>query len=87
MEANLMISRLPTYPDAARAAHTEGRVMLQAVVNRDGTVGHLRVISGDPALRAAALDAAAKWRYRPYTVNGQPVDVSTTVAVDFRLDQ
>jgi TonB family protein len=87
METNLMISRLPTYPDAARATHTEGRVMLQAVVNRDGTVGHLRVISGDPALRGAALDAAAKWRYRPYTVNGQPVDVSTTVAVDFRLDQ
>ena len=87
MEANLMISRLPTYPDAARATHTEGRVVLQAVVNKDGTMGHLRVISGDPALRGAALDAAAKWRYRPYTVNGQPVDVSTTVAVDFRLDQ
>lgn len=87
MEANLMVARLPTYPDAARATRTEGRVVLQAVVNKDGTVGHLRVIEGDPALRAAALDAAAKWRYRPYTVNGQPVDVSTTVAVDFRLDQ
>ena len=87
MEANLMIARLPTYPDAARASRIEGRVLLQAVVNKDGTVGHLRVIEGDPALRSAALDAAAKWRYRPYTVNGQPVDVSTTVAVDFRLDQ
>jgi protein TonB len=45
------------------------------------------VVEGDPALRNAALDAVSKWRYRPYTVNGQPVDVLTTVAVDFRPDQ
>lgn len=84
MEANLLISRLPQYPDGAKA---EGRVVMQVVINRDGTVGHIRVIEGEPALRGAAADAVSKWRYRPYTVNGQPVDVLTTVAVDFRFDQ
>ena len=84
MERNLLVSRLPQYPDGTTA---EGRVVMQVVINRDGTVGHIRVIEGDPALRGAAADAVSKWRYRPYTVNGQPVDVTTTVAVDFKLDQ
>ena len=87
MAANLLISRLPQYPDDARTSHAPGRVLMQAVINKDGTIGHLRVIEGDAALRNAALDAVSKWRYKPYTVNGQPVDVSTTVAVDFRQDQ
>ena len=87
MAANLLISRLPQYPDEAGASRASGRVVMQAVINKDGTIGHLRVIEGDPALRNAALDAVSKWRYKPYTVNGQPVDVSTTVAVDFRPDQ
>jgi TonB family protein len=87
MAANLLISRLPTYPDDARTNHAPGHVVMQAVINRDGTIGHLRVVEGDPALRNAALDAVSKWRYKPYTVNGQPVDVLTTVAVDFRPDQ
>jgi TonB family protein len=84
MEGNLLISRLPQYPDGAKA---EGRVVMQVVINRDGTVGHIRVMEGDPVLRGAATDAVSKWRYRPYTVNGQPVDVLTTVAVEFKLDQ
>jgi len=87
MAANLLISRLPQYPDETGASRASGRVVMQAVINKDGTIGHLRVIEGDPALRNAALDAVSKWRYKPYTVNGQPVDVSTTVAVDFRPDQ
>jgi protein TonB len=83
MKENLISSRVPVYPDAARANHIQGRVLLQAIINKDGFVGHLHVIDGDPALRHAALEAVATWHYRPYLVNGQPVDVSTTISVDF----
>jgi outer membrane biosynthesis protein TonB len=85
MEANLISSRLPIYPEGARVG--DGRVVLQAIISKSGTVGHLRVLSGDPALRGAAADAVAKWRYRPYIVNYQPVEVSTTVIVDFNRGQ
>ena len=83
MSDNLISSRVPVYPDAARANHIEGRVLLQAIVTKDGFVGHLHVIDGDPTLRHAALEAVSTWRYRPYLLNGQPVDVSTTISVDF----
>ena len=73
-----MISRVPAYPEAARASHAEGQVVMQVVVNKDGTVGHIRVLEGDPALRPAASESVSKWRYRPYTVNGELVDVLTT---------
>ncbi len=82
MESRLISSRVPVYPEAARADHIEGRVVMQAIVTKDGAVGHLHVASGDPALRAAAMEAASAWRYRPYVVNGEPVDVLTTVSVD-----
>jgi protein TonB len=85
MAANLISSRLPIYPEGARVA--DGRVVLQAIISKSGTVGHLRVLSGDPALRGAAADAVAKWRYRPYVVNYEPVEVSTTVIVDFSRGQ
>ena len=87
MQARLLSSRVPVYPDAARADHVEGRVVMQAVVTKDGAVGHLHVTSGDPILRAAALEAVSAWRYRPYLVNGEPVDVSTTISVDFLVDK
>jgi periplasmic protein TonB len=87
MVSNLLIARPPTYPDAARASHAEGQVLMQVVINKDGTVGHIHVLEGDPVLRSAAAEAVSKWRYRPYVVNGQPVEVSTTVAVNFTLDQ
>lgn len=83
MENNLISSRVPIFPEAAKANGIEGRVVMQAFINKDGSVGHLHVISGDPVLRRAATDAVSTWRYRPYLVNGEPVDVSTTVSVDF----
>lgn len=83
MQQNLASSRVPIYPEAARANRIGGRVELQAIVSRDGSVGHLHVVSGDPQLRRAAMDAVATWRYRPYLQNGRPVDVSTTITVDF----
>ena len=80
MRQNLISSRVPVAPDPA-AAH--GIVVLQAVITSRGTVQHLRVVQGDPTLRRAAIDAAATWHYRPYLLNGTPIDVSTTISVDF----
>jgi TonB family protein len=83
MSQYLVSSRVPVYPDAARADHIQGRVLLQAVINENGFVGHLHVLDGDPALRRAALDAVSTWHYRPYLVDGTPVAVTTTIPVDF----
>jgi TonB family protein len=87
MRSHLISSRVPVYPEAARAKHAEGPVVMQGVVTKDGVVGHLHVISGDPSLRAAATAAVAMWRYRPYMLNGDPVDVSTTISVDFPTER
>jgi protein TonB len=83
MEGNLLVSRTPVYPEGAR----DGRVVLQAIISKNGSVGHLRVLSGDPVLRGPAADAVAKWRYRPYLVNNEPAEVSTIVTVDFKRSQ
>jgi TonB family protein len=85
MEANLVTSRVPAYPDSAKAEGIQGAVVMEAVISKSGTVDHVRVIEGDSQLRSAAEEAVLKWRYRPYLVNGQPVDVATVVRVDFRL--
>ena len=87
MEENLVVSRVPAYPEVARADHVEGPVVMQAIITKNGTVGHLHVIEGDKLLRSAASEAVSKWRYRPYTVNGKPVEVATTVTVDFKLNR
>jgi TonB family protein len=85
MQENLISSRVPAYPDAAKAQGIQGTVMMRAIISKNGTVGHLQVIDGDPLLRAAATEAVSRWRYRPYTLDGSPVEVATTVRVDFRL--
>lgn len=85
MEANLVASRVPAYPEAAKAEGIQGPVVMETVISRSGTVDHVRVIEGDRQLRSAAEEAVLKWRFRPYFVNGQPVDVVTMVRVEFRL--
>jgi protein TonB len=80
MRENLVSSRVPVAPDSATR---HGIVVLDAVITSRGTVEHLRAIEGDSDLRRAAIDAASKWHYRPYLLNGTPVDVSTTISVDF----
>jgi TonB family protein len=86
MEANLVASRVPAYPEYAKAEGIEGPVVMEAIISKDGNVDHVRVIEGERHLRSAAEDAVLKWRYRPYMVNGRPVDVATVVRVDFRLN-
>ena len=77
----------PEYPALARQARIEGAVMLQATIGKDGTVQNLRVISGHPMLTAAAIAAAKQWLYRPYYLNGEPVEVETQINVIFTLKE
>lgn len=85
MEAFLIRRVQPEYPALARAARIEGEVLLQAVIATDGSIENLHVISGHPMLVAAALHAVQQWRYRPYVLNGIPVEVETQVTVRFVL--
>jgi TonB family protein len=83
MNAHLVVSRVPVLPQDARDKGITGVVRMQTTVNRSGYVSRLHVLQGPTELRHAALEAVSAWRYRPYMVNGQPVDVTTTVTVDF----
>ena len=84
--AGLLIHRVvPDYPPIPRTMRIEGTVVLQATIARNGSIENLRVLSGPALLQQAALDAVAQWRYRPYLLNGQPVEVETTVNVEFKL--
>ncbi len=75
----------PIYPAMARAAHIDGTVIVEAVISRTGAIESLNVISGPALLRQAAVEAIQPARYRPYRLNGEPVDVQTTITVNFRL--
>jgi protein TonB len=75
----------PPYPPIAKTARVQGVVILQAVIGKDGSIQNLHVVSGNPLLTQAALEAVKQWRYRPYILNGDPVEVETTVEVRFTL--
>lgn len=75
----------PVYPKHARLKQLHGVVVLQAVVNKQGKVDSLQLISGDPLLAQAAADAVKQWRYKPYSRNGEAIDFQTRVTVDFEL--
>ncbi|HET8890976.1 MAG TPA: energy transducer TonB [Candidatus Angelobacter sp.] len=75
----------PTYPQMARIAHIQGDVILQATISKSGVVENLRGVSGHPILIQAALDAVRQWKYKPYILNGEPVEVETTIKVQFHM--
>lgn len=75
----------PVYPLIAIAARTEGVVILKAIIAKDGTIQNLQVVSGPMTLAPAAVSAVNQWRYRPYLLNGDPVEVETTVQVIFQV--
>jgi periplasmic protein TonB len=75
----------PQYPTLARQARIQGTVVLQAVIGKDGTVQNLHVLSGHPMLIPAAMDAVRQWRYKPYYLNWEPVEVDTQISVNFTL--
>jgi periplasmic protein TonB len=83
-----LINRVqPNYPPLARQTRISGTVRLHAIISKDGSVQQLEVLSGHPLLVQAALDAVRQWRYRPTTLNGEPVEVDTTIDVIFSLNQ
>ncbi|MFZ0739908.1 MAG: energy transducer TonB [Candidatus Acidiferrales bacterium] len=75
----------PIYPQIAKTAHVQGTVILHAIIAKDGTVQELQYISGPPLLMKAAMDAVREWRYQPTQLNGEPVEVDTTISVIFTL--
>jgi protein TonB len=75
----------PTYPPLALRQRLEGRVLLQAVVTEDGTLRDVKVLKGDSLLAHAAMEAVARWSYRPYRLNGQPISMPTEITVVFKL--
>jgi periplasmic protein TonB len=84
----LVIHRVqPTYPQMAKIARVQGNVVLAAIIGKDGTIQNLHVVqSSSPLLNQAAIDAVKQWRYKPYILNGEPVEVDTTVTVTFTLN-
>ena len=87
MEGSLLAKFVPVYPAIAKAAGVHGTVVLQATISKNGTIENLRVMSGPLMLQQAALDAVKTWRYRPYLLNNEPVEVETTVNVVFAMER
>jgi len=75
----------PMYPEAARKAHIQGLVVMNAHITTEGRIRNLFVVSGPPSLTQAAIDAVSQWRYKPYLLNGSPVEIETQITVNFTL--
>jgi protein TonB len=75
----------PNYPPLARQARIQGQVVLRAQISKDGSIEGLTLVSGHPMLVQSALDAVKQWKYKPYLLNGEPVEVDTEVLVNFTL--
>ena len=84
-EGNLIYRVQPVYPPLARQARIQGAVQLRAIVSKAGTIEHLTLESGHPMLAGAAIDAVRQWRYRPYLLNDEPVEIETEITVNFLL--
>jgi periplasmic protein TonB len=83
----LLIKRVqPKYPPAALAVRAQGAVQIEATINKEGNVTNLKVLSGDPVLARAALEAVRQWRYKPYYLDGDPVEIQTQITVNFKAN-
>jgi TonB family protein len=83
----LVIKRVqPKYPPAALATHTQGAVQIEATINKEGSVINPKVLSGDPVLAHAAVEAVRQWRYKPYYLDGEPVEIQTQITVSFKAN-
>jgi len=83
--ANLINPVKPVYPPLAKMARQQGTVKFEAMISKEGTIEELKVVSGPPLLIQAAQDAVKQWRYKPTILNGEPVEVQTTIDVNFSL--
>ncbi|MGA9471266.1 MAG: energy transducer TonB [Terriglobales bacterium] len=84
-EGNLVYRVQPTYPLVAREARIQGPVRLRAIISKTGVIENLEVLGGHAMLVAVAVEAVRKWRYRPYMLNGEPIEVETEITVNFTL--
>lgn len=75
----------PVYPPLARQARIQGTVVLQALISKTGDIENLQLLSGHPMLAPSAIEAVKQWKYKPYLLNGEPVEVETQVQVNFTL--
>jgi protein TonB len=83
----LLIKRVPpNYPPAAKATHTQGEVRIEATINKEGIVLNPKVLHGDAVLAHAAVEAVRQWRYKPYYLDGQPVEIQTEITINFKLN-
>lgn len=84
-EGQLLHKVQPVYPPEAERERIEGTVLLRATIGRDGVMKEIKLMSGPPELADAAIGAVQQWRYRPYLLQGHPVEVETTVKITFHL--
>jgi protein TonB len=84
-ESKLMFKVNPVYPEIAIRARVSGTVVLSAIIDEEGSITNLKVLSGHPFLTKAAVEAVSQWKYRPTILNGEPVSVSAVVTVVFRI--
>ncbi len=84
-EGRLIQKIEPAYPIIARAGRIQGEVVLTAIISKTGEIQNLMLVSGHPMLVPAAINAVKQWRYRPFLLNGEPVEVETTITVSFQL--
>lgn len=87
MENQLITKVMPKYPVEAKKARIEGKVVLNAVIGKDGSVLNLKVDSGPRELQQSALDAVRQWKYKPYLLNGEPVEVMTKININYTLEK
>jgi protein TonB len=86
-QANLIRKVTPLYPPLAKQARIQGVVRFTAIIGKDGTIQNLQLVSGHPLLVEAAKQAVSQWQYKPTLLNGDPVEVVTTIEVNFTLSQ
>jgi len=84
-QANLIYRVNPVYPELAKLTRVQGIVVMEAIISKEGAIESLRVVTGNPLLDRAAVDAVKQWRYRPTFLNGEPIEVITTITVTFSL--
>ena len=85
LEGSLLRKVQPIYPPPARIVRIQGPVVVAAIISRAGTMEHVQAISGHPMLIPAAVEAVSQWRYRPYILNGEAIEVETQITVNFLL--
>jgi periplasmic protein TonB len=83
--ASLLHQVMPVYPPIAKTAHISGTVILHAIIAKDGSVQQLEYVQGPPLLMKSAMDAVREWRYKPTLLNGEPVEIDTTISVVFTI--